>query len=295
MSANPALSPAEAIDRVVDGGEFDARLSGLIRSGKRINLAGALAPFAPYSGPVPMDTLVPISIYTDSVSSLYGSISSAISDSPSVAVMKTTSGGAWAVSPISPGLTTFNLGFDAVSAPVGTYDTGLWRVTAIAPFSAHLNPGEELDFASLIPGNTVWSVTDPTVGDIDNNGHFRALSHGTTRVVLNVDGQDVDNSGNILVIAQDNDGDDYRENVDCDDTDPSINPGENEICSDGIDNDCDGFIDGYDTECKSSNSGGCGTTALPQGEPLWPAMLVLLGLVVVLIRRKSLAAKRSNV
>jgi serine protease len=93
MAANPALSPAEAIDRLIDGGDFDARLAGQIQSGKRINLAGALAPFAPYSGPAPMDTLIPVSLYADTVSALYGSISNAISDSPSVAVLVTISGG----------------------------------------------------------------------------------------------------------------------------------------------------------------------------------------------------------
>lgn len=42
----------------------------------------------------------------------------------------------------------------------------------------------------------------------------------------------------------DDDGDGYCEEVDdCDDADASINPGAEEICEDGIDNDCDGFDD----------------------------------------------------
>lgn len=291
MSANPALSPAEAIKRVIDGGDFDARLSGLIKSGKRINLAGALAPFAPYSGAAPMDSLTYVSLYADTVSALYGSISSAISDSPSVAVMVTTSSGAWAVSPVSPGLTVFNLEFDGVEAPVGSYDTGLWRVTGISPFSATVMSGQSITFTSLIDGPVDWSVTDAGVGAIDSSGHFTALAQGITRVVLNVDGMDVDNSGVILVLPLDEDGDGYSVGVDCDDMNPYVNPGVDEVCIDGIDNDCDGFVDGYDPECKSSDSGGCGTTTLPPGEPLWPAILVLMGMVIVLIRRKRLAAR----
>ena len=290
MSANPTLSPAEAIDRVVDGGDFDARLSGLIRSGKRVNLAGALAPFAPYSGSAPMDTLTTVSLYADSVSSLYGSIVNAISDSPSVAVMGTTSSGAWAVSPVSPGLATFNLEFDGVAAPVGTYGTGLWRVTGISPFSASIESGQSMSFTSLIPGSTIdWSVMNPTVGTIDSNGLFTALSYGTTRIILTVDGLDVDNSGTILVLpagTDDADEDGFTVYVDCDDLNPYVNPGADEWCIDGIDNDCDGAVDSQDPDCAGSGGSGCGTTALPPGEPMWPVILALMGMFMVLIWRR---------
>ena len=67
-----------------------------------------------------------------------------------------------------------------------------------------------------------------------------------------------------LTPATDADGDGYDETADCDDSDASINPGEAEVCGDGIDNDCDGYDDvclvdadgdGYDeaADCDDSD------------------------------------------
>ena len=47
----------------------------------------------------------------------------------------------------------------------------------------------------------------------------------------------------LVVLDTDRDGDGFDTSVDCNDTDPAINPDAPEVCDDGIDNNCDGFID----------------------------------------------------
>ncbi|RJP17924.1 MAG: hypothetical protein C4520_15450, partial [Candidatus Abyssobacteria bacterium SURF_5] len=61
-----------------------------------------------------------------------------------------------------------------------------------------------------------------------------------------VDAADPDCEGPPPVDA---DGDGYAADADCDDTNPAVNPGAPEVCDDGIDNDCDGFVDAADSDC----------------------------------------------
>jgi len=52
--------------------------------------------------------------------------------------------------------------------------------------------------------------------------------------------------------AVDDDGDGYPDGVDCNDQDPDINPDAEEDCLNGRDDDCDGDIDGQDSDCPET-------------------------------------------
>jgi hypothetical protein len=120
---------------------------------------------------------------------------------------------------------------------------------------------------------------DPSLLDNDGDGFTPAGGDcDDTDSAINPDAVEactdgVDNNCNGLVDTQDpdavdcpqtcadNDGDTYATNggdcgpVDCDDTDPGVNPGTAEVCADGIDNNCSGAIDeGCDPTCPDADS-----------------------------------------
>jgi len=69
----------------------------------------------------------------------------------------------------------------------------------------------------------------------------------------------LDNDCNPLTVDLfDGDGDGSNCLYDCDDAAPGVYPGGRERCDDGIDNDCDGKIDGVDPDCKCGDGDGDG-------------------------------------
>jgi len=101
------------------------------------------------------------------------------------------------------------------------------------------------------------TVLDNTDCDDANAFVFPGAPEITDGVDNNCDGT-VDESATV-----DADGDGYPEADDCNDRDPSINPGATELSGDRIDNDCDGVVDavgdgdgdGYtiDEDCDDTN------------------------------------------
>jgi hypothetical protein len=252
MAAHPGLLPAEAIDRVLEGGDFDARLAGLIESGKRVNMAGALAPFHPYSGLAYLDSTVNISMYTDPLSSAYGTILSVARDpawstTPVAAAVTGAPSGTLTLTPSAPGIAQFTLNFSGASAPVGTYDTGPWRVTAIRPFTAQVQVGESVTFTPLMTTAPSWDLTHPTVASINSAGVLTGLAEGWTRVILSDGGVQKDYSGWVLVLPN-------------------------------------------SSHSSGSKSGGCGMSSSPTGSQ-WPGAVEMMvtGLLLLAMRRRWLA------
>ncbi len=100
-------------------------------------------------------------------------------------------------------------------------------------------------------------------------------AEGTCDITITTGSEEVVCSGAFEIAAEapctDADGDGFSPDggdcgeVDCDDTDPAVNPGATEICDDGIDNDCDGDIDAADSDCGDNCTDADGDGYSPDG------------------------------
>lgn len=116
--------------------------------------------------------------------------------------------------------------------------------------------GDTLYVSYYEDGLKIYDVADPTdpqlIGQYDthtNSSYSGTEGNWGTYPYLpsgNILATDIDNGLYVLRYAEecepDNDMDGYCADVDCDDSNPDINPGVPELC-DGIDNNCDGEID----------------------------------------------------
>jgi len=91
---------------------------------------------------------------------------------------------------------------------------------------------------------------DPACGGTDCDDTDADRFAGASEVC---DGKDNNCDAMLPVDEQDMDGDTWIPCAgDCDDTDGDVHPGRTELCNNGVDDDCDGYLDGDDTECAGS-------------------------------------------
>lgn len=148
--------------------------------------------------------------------------------------------------------------------------------------------GSGINFGISSPNGASGAVTDTGAVYVYN----RPCSAGSTPLTWYPD-FDSDGYGDRftpMVLCQ-QEASFVADGTDCDDANASVHPGATEVCDDGIDNDCDGYFDADDSDCKSDGGGGgggCNTVGRLTGGPIWPDLiwLTLLGSFLLFFRKR---------
>ncbi len=103
-------------------------------------------------------------------------------------------------------------------------------------------PGFQIQVSLMQMGMLFGDVCDSCQYDADNDidGDTSVVIRTIAPMLLNADQADMDGDGVGNVCDDDADGDGFTNNVDCNDLNPNINPQACDIRNDGIDQDCDG-------------------------------------------------------
>ena len=126
----------------------------------------------------------------------------------------------------------------------GTTDDWTYAVAGTMSYTIELRPTSALVGFNLPPSQII-----PT-----SEENIAAALHLISLTQVDRDGDgvaDIDDNclGFYNPLQEDMDGDGFGPPCDCDDSNPAVYPGAVEICNDGIDNNCNGLVDGNDPEC----------------------------------------------
>ena len=136
---------------------------------------------------------------------------------------------------------------------VGASDDGLTVVAVMLQANGTQQASDsDLLTAHSLDGGATWSAAADTGLNTDGGeGRLlpRIVAVGNHFCLFYKDADSGSISLATMVVQRDADGDGFDSEVDCDDGDVHVYPGADEHCSDGVDNDCDGLVDGDDEEC----------------------------------------------
>ncbi len=179
---------------------------------------------------------------------------------------------------------SFDWNFGGGAANSNVEDPGSVAFNSVGTFTVTFTVTDSLGLSDSTPASRRITVNDtsPSCTDADNDGF--AVEGGSCGLVdcddanaainpgaLEICTDGIDNNCNTLIdtadpdcsvseACLDDDNDMFSPEggicgpIDCDDSNAVVNPGAAEACGDSIDNDCDGAIDGNDSEC---NGGDC--------------------------------------